>query len=179
MAMIELLSIHDTSTNEHSTNAADLARRLAIHIGLPEESAAQAFYGGLVHDIGKTLIPRDILNKPGLLTPEEYEEVKKHPIFGANALARVEDLAEIAEGVRFHHERWDGNGYPEGRKEEDSPLLARILSIVDAYEAMTSDRPYRQALSQSQALDEIRRFAGTQFDPALSIQFVEMLESPI
>lgn len=173
-AMVELLSVHDHSTNRHSDNAADLAKRFALHIGLSEEEAAQAYYGGLVHDIGKTLVPREILNKPGLLTAEEYEVIKRHPVDGANALAHVSDLAAIADGVRYHHERWDGKGYPAGLVGDQTPLLARILSIVDAFEAMTNDRPYRSALTRVEALAEIRRCAGTQFDPDLAVHFVEM-----
>lgn len=128
---------------------------------------------GLMHDIGNIAIDARILNKPGLLTNAEWSEIKKHPEIGFRVLSSVNELAPLAEVILAHHERWDGTGYPKGLKGEEIPLKARILSVADAYDAMTSERPYRKAKSKDVAIEEIRKHAGTQFDPVIAKLFIE------
>jgi putative nucleotidyltransferase with HDIG domain len=176
MAMVELLSIHDSYTHSHSDQVAELSRSVADYLNYDEKTTMLIYYAGLIHDIGKTLVSRDILNKPSGLNEKEYEEIKKHPLNGAYALRHVGENSEIANAVKYHHERWDGKGYPEGLSQEDIPLMARILSLADAYDSMTHDRPYRGALGRLEALEEIKNCAGTQFDPMLSKAFIEMLK---
>lgn len=176
-AMVELLATHDAYTNNHSENVANLTSDFGEHIGLTEEALAKAYYAGMVHDIGKTLIPREILNKKTKLTEAEYEEVKKHPVYGGNALGHVDKLKEISKAIYHHHERWDGAGYPEGLGGEEIPQLARMLCIADAFDAMTDDRPYRKAFSQKDAIKEITACAGNQFDPKLAEQFIAMIKN--
>jgi len=118
-----------------------------------------------LHDIGKTRINGDILKKPGPLTDEEWAEVRRHPLVGADMLSSVLCLDAVVQGVRHHHERYDGKGYPQGLAGPDIPLVARVIAVADSYDAMTSDRPYRRALRPSEAAAEVLRNAGAQFDP--------------
>lgn len=177
-AMIELLGMHDAYTNNHSESVSGLLAAFARHLDMPADQAAIYAYAGLVHDIGKTLVPRDLLNKRGPLTEDEFDQVKLHPLYGYKVLDHVESFGDLALIVRHHHERWDGDGYPDGRAGKDIPLAARLLAIVDAYDAMVHDRPYRRALSQAQALAEIDRCAGSQFDPQLAASFCGMMAGP-
>jgi len=127
---------------------------------------------GLLHDIGKIAIDEQILNNPGKLSEDDWNQMKKHPEIGYRILSTVNDMSEMAEYVLAHHERWDGAGYPKGLKGEEIPLKARIIALADAYDAMTSDRAYRKAIDMEAALTEIRKNAGTQFDPKLAEIFV-------
>jgi HD-GYP domain-containing protein (c-di-GMP phosphodiesterase class II) len=119
----------------------------------------------MLHDIGKVAVSDEILGKPGPLTESEYAEIKRHPLIGADLVARVEGLDPIVPWIRHSHEHYDGTGYPSGLSGEDIPLAARILLVADAFDAMTSDRPYRDALSREEALRELEEHAGSQFDP--------------
>ncbi|MGA1871131.1 MAG: HD domain-containing phosphohydrolase [bacterium] len=130
---------------------------------------------GRLHDIGKIGVVESILNKPGRLTPEEYEEIKKHPVTGANILRLVDDLQKYIPLVLHHHERWDGNGYPDGLKGEDIPLGSRILAVADTYDAMTSSRSYRRGFPAEKAARELIGCKGTQFDPLIVDAFIEVL----
>jgi HD-GYP domain-containing protein (c-di-GMP phosphodiesterase class II) len=130
-----------------------------------------------LHDIGKIAIDEQILNKPGKLNEEEWAEIKRHPEIGYRILSSSSEYAEISEDILSHHERWDGDGYPQGLKGKDIPYRARIIAIADAYDAMTSDRPYRKALSKEEALAEIIRCSGTQFDPSIARKFVDNFQS--
>ena len=125
-----------------------------------------------LHDIGKISIDKSILIKPGKLNEEEWLEMKKHPGIGYRIAMASEDLKPIADGILCHHERWDGKGYPQGLSGADIPLLARVLSIIDAFDAMTNDRPYRKAMKKEHALSEIKLNSGTQFDPNISKIFL-------
>ncbi len=131
----------------------------------------------LLHDIGKVGVDDRILNKPGRLDEEEWEQMKKHSEIGYRIAASAMELSHVADYILSHHERWDGKGYPRGLAGEQIPLLSRLLAIVDAYDAMTEDRVYRRALSNEEALREIVRRAGTQFDPQLAARFVRMMRA--
>lgn len=175
-SMIRLLEIHDPYTKGHSENVAKISVNIAEAIGLDKSQISRVFWSGLVHDIGKVLVPGAILSKPSMLTAKEYNLIKDHPVWGARVLETFEDLQDVARYVRFHHERWDGLGYPEGIEGEDIPLISRILSVADALEAMTSDRPYREKISLAEALKEIEKNAGTQFDPKIAQMAVKSIK---
>ncbi|HQI79463.1 MAG TPA: HD-GYP domain-containing protein, partial [Petrotogaceae bacterium] len=167
MTMINILEVHDVYTKGHSNNVADIAVKIARAMDMNRQDVLMVYWAGLVHDIGKILIPQAILNKPSNLTDAEYEEIKKHPEYGYIFLKKQEELKQIAEIVRYHHERFDGKGYPKGLKGEEIPLFSRIISVADAYDAIISLRPYRAPLSAEQAREEIFKNSGTQFDPKI------------
>ncbi len=154
-------------TEAHAARMADLAKQLGRVLGLDQEDLVALELVATLHDIGKISIDSKLLQKTGKLTDAEWTEIKKHPEVGYRIAQTVPELRKIAEYILCHHERWDGTGYPQGLKAEKIPLLARILAIVDAYDAMTQDRPYRRAMSEQDAIDELRHHAGSQFDPAL------------
>jgi diguanylate cyclase (GGDEF)-like protein len=162
-------------TEEHSQRIARFARLIAGEIGLGQLQLDELDLLSKLHDVGKVGIDDRILNKPAGLTPEEWAVMRTHPEIGHRILMVSPELRNIAEYVLNHHERWDGRGYPNGRTGESIPLLSRILSIADAYDAMTEDRIYRPALPREHALKEIEKNAGTQFDPQLANLFVEYM----
>ena len=166
----------DTHTRSHLDRAHDYAVALAARVA-PDLAADQTLrYGFFLHDIGKIGIPERILSKPGPLTDDEWAIMRTHPLLGAQILSPVKFLHPALPVVEAHHERWDGSGYPRGLRHEEIPLGARIFALVDAFDAMTSDRPYRRALSFEQALDQIARSGGTQFDPEVVRAFVELCD---
>ena len=132
-----------------------------------------------MHDIGKIGVPDSVLNKNGRLTDEEFELMKKHTIIGYDILKNIDYIPNLREGVRSHHERWDGRGYPDGLKGEQIPLFARILCIADSYDAMTTDRVYRKKLDKATVLSELEKNSGKQFDPDLSKIFIGMINSGV
>jgi HD-GYP domain-containing protein (c-di-GMP phosphodiesterase class II) len=148
---------------------------LARRMGLSPDMATIVQHAALMHDIGKIGCVLN-LNKPGKLSQEEYEIFKKHPGFGRDILEPIKFLNPLVPGVQFHHEMWNGKGYPLGLKGNDIPLIARIISVADTYDAMTSDRAYRRALPHDVAVAEIERCAGSQFDPDVAQLFVEVIE---
>jgi len=160
-----VIDARDVFTYGHSTQVTNYALAIAKEMGLPEEEREMIRKAGLLHDIGKVGISERILAKKGAITQDERHILEQHPVLGEEILGRVKDMKELAEIVGSHHERYDGNGYPYGRKGEEIPLAGRILGVADALDAMLSDRPYRPAMNLLQALVEIRRNAGTQFDP--------------
>ena len=164
-AISAILEAKDGYTAGHVRSTADLAVAVGRELGLPDFLLEDLRYGGMFHDIGKVGIPDEIINKPGPLTDEEFEVIKTHPAIGAEILAPIPFFAGVRAIVRHHHEHWDGSGYPEGLRGTQIPLGARIVLAVDAYDAMTSDRSYRKAMSHEQACRELRANAGTQFDP--------------
>ncbi len=166
----------DRYTAGHSERVAAYSQILAIKLGLPEEEVEIVRQAALMHDIGKIGCVMN-LNKPGKLSQEEYDIFKKHPGYGKDILEPITFLHPLMPGVHLHHERWDGRGYPLGLKALDIPLIARIISVADTYDAMTSDRAYRKALPHEVAVNEILRCSGSQFDPDCAHPFAETIES--
>ncbi len=162
-----LLEGKDTGTADHCVRVRDMCSRLGREIGLGTDRVRDLELGAMLHDIGKCKIPDAILNKPGKLTPEEWDVMRLHPEYGAEIVERLEFLRGATEVVRCHHERWDGAGYPGRLVGEAIPLAARIFMVVDAYDTITSKRSYKDAQAPELALEEIRRCAGTHFDPAV------------
>jgi HD-GYP domain-containing protein (c-di-GMP phosphodiesterase class II) len=167
-----LLSRSRPSDFGHSARVAVLAGAFADRLGWNAGRLGALAVGAALHDIGKCTVPASILRKPGGLTASELAAVRRHPGAGARLIRPVTSLHYAVPCVLFHHERWDGAGYPSGRCEAEIPTEARLLSVIDAFDAMVSDRPYRAALSVEEALAELERCAGTQFDPALAEAFV-------
>lgn len=172
-----IIDAKDEYTKGHSYRVAEYSSLLAQEIGYDKERVANVKYIGLLHDIGKIGIPDSILNKPNKLTDSEYALMRKHVEIGGNILSGNNMIDGLDEGARFHHERYDGRGYPLGLKGEEIPELARIIGIADAYDAMTSNRVYRKRLTNEKVISEIKRCSGTQFDPRLAEVFVKMIES--
>jgi putative nucleotidyltransferase with HDIG domain len=166
----------DAYTCGHSERVALLSRTLAKEAGYPDALVERIYMAGLLHDVGKIGVPEAVLQKAGKLTPEEFEEIKKHPEIGARILRDIKQVEDIIPGVMYHHERYDGKGYPSGRAGEDIPLFGRIICLADCFDAMTSSRTYRKALPLEVALTEIRRCSGTQFDPTLTDFFLNIGE---
>jgi len=167
----------DSYTHDHSDRARHRARQVATAMSLPEGDIKQIEYAALLHDVGKIGIADSILLKPAKLTPEEYDEMKKHPAIGYRILEPIKHLAPVAKMVLAHQEWYNGAGYPQGLKGEAIPLGARIVSVIDAWDAMTSDRVYRKALPRERAVAELRKYAGTQFDPGIVEVFLKIVET--
>lgn len=170
-----LRTLHEKSEREkkHSDSVSLLCEKIGIALGMDKEDVRELKTAGLMHDIGKIAIELSILDKPGKLTPTERIEIERHPELGYQILRSISEFAKIAEYVLAHHERFDGTGYPGKLRGEDIPFEARIIAIADSYHAMISDRPYRKALSKEEAVQEIQRFSGIQFDPKIAKLFVE------
>src|SRR5581483_10763254 len=167
----------DRYTHGHIRRVQAYAVELAILCGIVDEKELLALQAGaLLHDIGKIAIPEYILNKPTVLTETEYEKMKIHPVVGANILSSIEFPFALVPIVKSHHERWDGNGYPEGLKGEEIPLSARILSLVDCYDALTTNRPYRAPMDREKVIEFFRREAGSAYDPGVVHTFIENIE---
>jgi putative nucleotidyltransferase with HDIG domain len=165
----------DHYTAGHSERVARYAQRLALAMGLQEAQVEIVRQAALMHDIGKIGCVMN-LNKPSKLTHEEYESFKRHPGIGRDILDPIQFLEPVIPGVHLHHERWDGRGYPLGLAGKDIPLIARIISIADTYDAMTSNRAYRRAMPHEVTVDEITRCAGRQFDPDVAGQFSSSID---
>lgn len=166
----------DEYTKGHSKRVSEYSAKLAEYLGMEEEEVLQIRYVALLHDIGKIGVPDSVLNKPGKLTDAEYELMKTHTLIGGEILKDIGMLPDLDVGAKFHHERYDGKGYPNGLKGQEIPLTARIICIADSYDAMTSNRVYRRHLSREVVLKEIRRCRGTQFDPDVTDAFLRYLE---
>ncbi|QOV90237.1 HD domain-containing phosphohydrolase [Humisphaera borealis] len=171
-ALTSAVDAKDAYTCGHSERVALLSRYLAQQMKLRDTEVEQIYMAGLLHDVGKIGVPEAVLQKPGRLTPEEFEQIKKHPEIGARILSDVKQLKPILPGVLHHHERYDGKGYPYGLAGEKIPIMGRIICMSDCFDAMTSSRTYRKALPIEVAMCEIRRCSGTQFDPFLAEAFL-------
>jgi len=166
----------DQYTSGHSENVARLSVELSSYLGLSKSEIERAYMGGQLHDIGKIGIPELTLNKKGALAEEEYKAIKEHSYKGFEITRPIDSMIRVSEIILHHHERYDGKGYPLGLVGEQIPFLARIVAVADAFDAMTSDRPYRKGIPYEQALEVIAQHRGTQFDPVLATHFIEMME---
>ncbi|HWT93007.1 MAG TPA: HD domain-containing phosphohydrolase, partial [Solirubrobacteraceae bacterium] len=163
----DALEAKDAATASHAHDVGELAFAVGVRLGLDDDALRDLRYGALLHDVGKIAVPTEILRKPAALTPEERAEIERHTIVGAEMLARIPFFERIVPLVRSSHERWDGGGYPDRLAGDAIPLGARIVCACDAFDAMTTDRPYRAARTTAEALEELRACAGTHFDPAV------------
>lgn len=175
-ALLNMLEIHDEYTNDHSITVANLSKELGLRLELPMIDIDRLYWAGITHDIGKIEIASAILNKKEKLSNEEFRKIKHHPVIGFKALKKLDSLNDIAKYVLHHHERIDGLGYPDGLSGTKIPLISRILSVVDAWDAMTSERSYRNSLSTSIAVKELIDNKGTQFDDFIVNEFIELLK---
>lgn len=164
----------DPYTRGHSSRVAEYVVSLAHELKWPEDKVEFLQYIALIHDVGKVAVPENILKKEGLLSNKEYDIMKTHSLAGAEVIKDVKYFAAGSDIIKYHHERWDGSGYPDRIKGEDIPEGARIMAVADAFDAMTSDRPYRKALGSSLALKELKLCAGTQFDPKVVDAFIRI-----
>jgi HD-GYP domain-containing protein (c-di-GMP phosphodiesterase class II) len=175
LALANAVEAKDTYTADHAQGLATLALAVGRELGMSPRELEDLRYGAVLHDIGKIGIPDAILKKPAQLDADEWTRMRQHPALGAQILAPVPRLAGAARMVRHHHERFDGQGYPDGLAGETIPLGARILTVVDSYSAIMDKRVYREARSQEEAVAELRRCAGTQFDPQVVAAFLRLL----
>ena len=169
----------DRYTNGHSSRVAKYSREIALRAGKPVEFQDEIYIVALLHDIGKIGIPDNILNKSSKLTDEEYETIKQHPSIGVEILKNISEMPNIEIGAHYHHERFDGKGYPEGLAGYDIPEIARIIAVADAYDAMTSRRSYRSALPQEAVRSEIVKGRGLQFDPDFADVMLQMIDDDV
>lgn len=173
--MAKVLEAKDSNTRSHSENVAKYSRQIAKKIGYNEAEMEAIQIAGILHDFGKIGVDEALLRKPGSLTKEEYENIKQHPLIASIILEPLDELKLVIKDIRHHHERYDGSGYPDGLAGGDIPLGARILAIADSYDAMTSRRSYHEPLAAAIAVEELKRCAGSQFDPELVIVFEEVI----
>lgn len=176
LTLAKTIDAKDKYTNGHSERVAAYSREIAKRMGMSEQEQQEIYHMGLLHDVGKIGISDAIINKPGKLTDEEYQTIKKHPEIGGEILATISELPDISIGARYHHEKYDGTGYPDKVAGEDIPLRARIIGIADAYDAMTSRRSYRNVLPQQVVREEIEKGKGTQFAPECVDIMLQMID---
>lgn len=175
-ALANAIDAKDKYTRGHSARVAAYSRAVARKAGYSQKECDQVYFAGLLHDIGKIGISSDILNKKGKLTEEEFKEIRTHPQKGGQILSGIKHAPYLCVGARYHHERYDGTGYPDGLSGKDIPEIARIIAVADAYDAMTSKRSYRDALEPQTVYNEFSKYAGTQFDPdfaKIMMQYIE------
>lgn len=178
-AFMGFIDAKDSTTNGHSMRVAQYARKLAWKLGFSQEECDRVYYIGLMHDCGKIGIPDAILNKPDKLTAEEYEIIKTHTIQGKRILENFSSIEGIREGALYHHERYDGNGYPEGLKGEEIPLIARIICVADSFDVMNSERCYQRKMTKEDIIEQLKSNKGKQFDPSLIDSFLDLLADKI
>jgi HD-GYP domain-containing protein (c-di-GMP phosphodiesterase class II) len=176
VALIKMMEHHDTYTKGHSQNVAELAEDFSKFLGYDKNFLNRIYWSGMVHDIGKIIIPQDVLNKPAKLTHDEYDLIKKHPVYAFEVLHEIDNLKDISHIVKHHHERVDGRGYPDNLSDTDIPVESKILCLVDTWDAMTRNRSYRKALSKEVAKKELLKNKGKQFDEKLVDYFIKFIE---
>jgi len=170
------VELHDRETEGHTRRVTEMAVRLAHSLGIEGEALLHIRRGAVLHDIGKMGIPDSILHNPGPLSDEEWVLMRQHPVHAHSFLSQIDYLRPALEIPYCHHEKWDGTGYPRGLKSEEIPLAARIFAVVDVWDALTSDRPYRDAWPREKALEHIREQAGKHFDPQVVDQFLQLIK---
>lgn len=178
-ALSATIDAKDKYTSGHSLRVALYARELAKRMKLSEKEQENIYLFGLLHDIGKISIPDEIINKNSKLSDDEYSVIKQHPVKGSEILSTIRSMPEILEGARSHHERWDGKGYPDQLVGEKIPVAAQIISVADAYDAMTSNRSYRTVLTQEKVRSEIENGMGTQFSPAVASVMLQIIDEDV
>ena len=175
-ALAGAIDANDSYTNGHSARVAEYSRELARRLGKSAAAVAEIYNIAFLHDVGKIGIPSTIINKPGKLTDEEFAIIKSHTMKGYEILKTISEMPELSIGARWHHERYDGTGYPDGKEGKNIPEIARIICVADCYDAMSSDRLYRKALPQHIVRDEIEKNKGTQFDPRIAEVMLQMID---
>lgn len=171
-AFVRALDAKDHYTSRHSEKVAEYAAGIACQMNLPPETRERVRWAALLHDVGKLAVPSQILNKPGKLDPSEWELIQRHPVESCRIFEGVAHFRPLLPAIRHHHERVDGRGYPDGLTAKDLPLEARIIAVADAFDAMTSQRAYRDPMSEEDAIRELEQGAGSQFDPQVVAAFV-------
>jgi putative two-component system response regulator len=166
----------DQYTNGHSLRVAEYSRMLAARMGKSKKEQEDIYYIGLLHDVGKIGIPDEIINKTSRLTDEEFDVIKTHPVIGTSILKNISEIPNVDVGARWHHERYNGTGYPDGLTGTEIPEVARIIGVADAYDAMTSNRSYRKGLEQAVVRSEVERGKGTQFDPVIAEYMLQIID---
>ena len=175
-SLANAIDAKDRYTRGHSNRVASISKMIAGRAGFNKEECRLIYYAALLHDVGKIGVPDDIIHKEGKLTDEEFEHIKQHPVLGYQILSSIRQSPQLSVGAHYHHERYDGKGYPEGLKGEEIPDMARIIAVADAYDAMTSTRSYRKELSEEKTKDELRKGMGTQFDPRYAQIMLDIME---
>ncbi len=175
-SMADAIEKRDHYTGGHTQRVTRYSLAIARHLSLKPQDKKWLRIASILHDVGKIGIEDDILTKPERLSPEEYNRMKRHAMMGAEIIGHVQRLRSIIPGVKYHHEQMDGRGYPDGLKGEDMPILAKIVAVADTYDAMTTDRPYRKAMSKESAIEELKRCSGTQFDQKIVKSFLRAYE---
>ena len=176
-ALANAIDAKDKYTRGHSARVASISREIAREAGLSDKDCEQVYFAALLHDVGKIGIRKEIINKVGKLTDEEFEQIKQHPILGEQILSSIQQSPTLSVGAHYHHERYDGRGYPEGLSGTDIPEIARIIAVADAYDAMTSKRSYRDPLTMQKVRTELAEGMGKQFDPAFAEILLRLLDS--
>ncbi|MDD6797638.1 MAG: HD-GYP domain-containing protein [Clostridia bacterium] len=176
-ALANTIDAKDEYTKGHSVRVAKYSRMIAEKMGLSEEDCENIYYMGLLHDIGKVGVPDEIINKPTKLNDEEYSIIKLHPMIGYDILIEIKSRPDLAIGARWHHERYDGKGYPDGKLGDEIPFFDRIIAVADSYDAMTSNRSYRKYLSQEVVREELEKNMGTQFDPKVAQCMIALIDA--
>ena len=174
--LAEAIDAKDNYTSGHSGRVARYSREIARRANYSERDQNEIYMMGLLHDVGKIGVPDAVINKPGRLTDDEFEQIKNHPVMGARILKTIREMPKLVTGARWHHERFDGSGYPDGLKGLDIPEEARIIAVADAYDAMTSNRSYRSGMAQSKVREQIEKGKGTQFDPKFADIMIQMID---
>jgi putative two-component system response regulator len=177
--LADAIDAKDAYTKGHSGRVAEYSREIAKRAGYSADKQEEIYMMGLLHDVGKIGVPDAVINKPGKLTDEEYEKIKTHPGRGAKILENIEEMPQLAVGARWHHERYDGRGYPDGLAGENIPEEARIIAVADAYDAMTSNRSYRGLIPQDVVKSEFEKGTGTQFDPRFAAIMLEIIKEDV
>ncbi|OQY09970.1 MAG: hypothetical protein B6I29_02395 [Marinitoga sp. 4572_148] len=177
LTLVKTLEYYDNYTRGHSERVANWASLIAEKMNLDKRKIEQIYWAGILHDIGKIFVPQSILNKAGKLSPEEFEKIKLHPTKGEELLKKVDGMEEISKIIRHHHERYDGKGYPDGLRGKNIPIESRILAVVDSFDAMISERPYKRSLTKDEAIYQLKRMTMKQFDGEVVRTFIDIIDN--